>query len=92
MEMVQACEEAHGIKLELKCLGNADEVDQMLADCRAKVPVYKFLDVPVYSGLAYASNQIRNVWNYESVDSSGRWNHVKRVGPKEWFAKYPELK
>jgi hypothetical protein len=90
-EMAQAYEEAHGVHLELKCLGSAKEVDQMLDDYRAKTPTYKFLDVPEYTGLAYASNQVRGTWNYDSVDSNGRWSHVKRVGAREWFVEHSEL-
>jgi hypothetical protein len=90
-EMAQAYEEANGVHLELKCLGSAKEVDQMLDDYRAKTPTYKFLDVPEYTGLAYASNLVRGVWNYDSVDSNGRWSHFTRVRAREWFVKYSKL-
>jgi hypothetical protein len=83
-ELAQAYEEQFEVKLELKHLGGKKEVDQMLRQFRASTPAYH--------GVTYAANLIRGAWDYESVDSNGRWRDAKRnIGPKEWFAEHPDL-
>jgi hypothetical protein len=80
-EMAETYRRLRGFKVELKCLGSVENVDEALGQARASIPRTRFME---YNGLAFMKHLLRGSLDYDPCDSR-RWSHIKQTGLAEWL-------